>query len=166
VFDKTGRLNELAGEFAGLKMLPARKAIVEKLKEQGLLLKAETLIHTSACHERCGATVEFHPEPAMVHQGAGPQRRLFAAGAADGMVPAVSCRCGTRLVKGSQGGLVHQPPRYSPVPFPLLVLPRLRRAGGRPAGDICPVDPTQTPPRPARAAPAWRRRGTSSANKM
>ncbi len=59
VIDETGRLNELAGEFQGLKLKEARKAILDKLKEQGKLLKSQSLEHTVSVHERCGTPLEY-----------------------------------------------------------------------------------------------------------
>lgn len=59
VIDKKGRLNQMAGEFAGLKILQARQAIIEKLKEKKLLVKEEPIIHWINSHERCSTPIEF-----------------------------------------------------------------------------------------------------------
>lgn len=54
-----GRLTEIAGEFQGLQIEAARSAIIERLKENGQLLKEEELAHTKNVHERCETPVEF-----------------------------------------------------------------------------------------------------------
>src|SRR3989338_6951495 len=59
VFEKNGRMNELAGEFKGLKIKEARQAILDKLKEQSLLLKQKEIMHDVNVHERCKTEIEF-----------------------------------------------------------------------------------------------------------
>ena len=59
VFEKNGRMNELADEFKGLKIKEARQAILDKLKEQGLLLKQKEIMHDVNVHERCKTEIEF-----------------------------------------------------------------------------------------------------------
>ncbi len=56
---KDGRMNELALEFKGLKLKEARKGIVDKLKEQGLLLHQKEITHAVNVHERCKTELEF-----------------------------------------------------------------------------------------------------------
>ena len=58
VLTKDSKLNELAGEFAGLGIFEARKMILEKLKEQDLLLKVEDLSHNVAFSDRTKAVIE------------------------------------------------------------------------------------------------------------
>jgi len=41
VIDKEGRLTEIAGKYAGMKVLQAREAMLPELKEKGILLKTE-----------------------------------------------------------------------------------------------------------------------------
>ncbi len=59
VFEKNGRMNELAGEFKGLKIKEARPAILDKLKENGLLLQQKEIMHDVNVHERCKTEIEF-----------------------------------------------------------------------------------------------------------
>lgn len=53
-----GLMNENAGKYQGLDRLSARKAIVEDLKELGLLVKIEPYAHNVGTCYRCGETVE------------------------------------------------------------------------------------------------------------
>ncbi len=58
VFDENFKMNDLVPEYKGLDIYEARKLIVEKLKELGVLVKIEDYKHNVAKHDRCGTTVE------------------------------------------------------------------------------------------------------------
>ncbi|HMS33860.1 MAG TPA: valine--tRNA ligase [Ignavibacteria bacterium] len=58
VLSKDSRLNELTGEFNGLDITEARKRIVDRLKEQDLLVKTEDLTHNVAISDRTKAVIE------------------------------------------------------------------------------------------------------------
>ena len=53
-----GTMNENAGEFAGLDRYEARKRIVARLKEMGILQKVEPHKHNVGSCYRCHTTVE------------------------------------------------------------------------------------------------------------
>ncbi len=58
VFDENNKMGDLVPEYKGMDLLEARKHIVEKLKEIGLLLKEEEHVHNVAKCERCKNTIE------------------------------------------------------------------------------------------------------------
>ncbi|HEX8591142.1 MAG TPA: valine--tRNA ligase [Candidatus Paceibacterota bacterium] len=58
VIDEYGKLLPIAGEFAGMKIGAAREAIVEKLRQKGLVVKEEDYTHNVATAERTGGIVE------------------------------------------------------------------------------------------------------------
>lgn len=58
VIDHTGKMNEHAGRYSGLDRFEARKIIVEKLKELGLIDKIEDYIHNVGYSERGGTMIE------------------------------------------------------------------------------------------------------------
>ncbi len=59
IIDLEGRLLPIAGEFAGLPILEARKKVVEKLKQKGLLVKVdEQYAHRIATAQRGGGLIE------------------------------------------------------------------------------------------------------------
>ena len=58
-FNNDGIMNDIAGEFAGLTTIKARKAIIEKLKELDLLIKQDEIEHAVQTHDRCGTPVEI-----------------------------------------------------------------------------------------------------------
>ncbi len=59
ILTETGRINENGGEYAGLAITEARKAIVKDLKDAGLLEKTEKLTQEIGVCDRCGAFVEI-----------------------------------------------------------------------------------------------------------
>ena len=56
--NKQGRLTELAGKYAGLKVLEARGAMIDELRAKGILVKVEDYVHNVAVCERCKSIVE------------------------------------------------------------------------------------------------------------
>lgn len=58
VMDDKGIINEKGGKYKGLDRYEARKAIVNDLKEAGLLVKIKEHTHNVGTHDRCGTTVE------------------------------------------------------------------------------------------------------------
>jgi valyl-tRNA synthetase len=53
-----GLMTEEAGEFAGLTTAEARQAVIERLEEEGLFVKAEDYNHAVSTCYRCGTTIE------------------------------------------------------------------------------------------------------------
>lgn len=58
VLNKDSTLNELTGEFSGMEIHKARKAIVKKLEEEGLLEKIEDYRHNVSLSDRTKAVIE------------------------------------------------------------------------------------------------------------
>ncbi len=58
VIDKHGRLTDIAGKYAGMKVLEAREAMLGELEEKGILVKTEDYVHNVAVCERCKSVVE------------------------------------------------------------------------------------------------------------
>jgi len=58
VIDHQGKMNELAAKFSGLDRFEARRKIVERLNELGLLEKVEDYVHNVGYSERGGTMIE------------------------------------------------------------------------------------------------------------
>ncbi|MBQ9064075.1 MAG: valine--tRNA ligase [Blautia sp.] len=58
IMNDDATINEIGGKYAGMDRYEARKAIVEDLKELGLLVKVVPHTHAVGTHDRCGTTVE------------------------------------------------------------------------------------------------------------
>ena len=63
VIEFNGKMNSKAVDVEGLKVLPARKRVVEILESKNLLLKTEKYNHTVATCYKCGKTLEPLPLP-------------------------------------------------------------------------------------------------------
>ncbi|MCX8190018.1 MAG: valine--tRNA ligase [Candidatus Diapherotrites archaeon] len=57
--DQSGLLNELAGKYKGMRIKDARAAIIEDLKQNGLLVRQIPIKHNVNTHERCDTEIEF-----------------------------------------------------------------------------------------------------------
>ncbi len=58
ILNDDATINEKGGKYAGMDRYEARKAVVEDLKAQGLLVKVEDHSHNVGTHDRCKTTVE------------------------------------------------------------------------------------------------------------
>ncbi|MEM5802327.1 MAG: valine--tRNA ligase [Candidatus Aenigmatarchaeota archaeon] len=56
-----GRLTEVAGKYAGLKVEDARKAIIEDLEKEKLVVKKENIVHHTPVCERSNVPIEIIP---------------------------------------------------------------------------------------------------------
>lgn len=57
--DDSGKMTEIAGKYAGMKSIDARKAIIEDLKTEGYIFKQDPISHAVKVHERCEEPIEF-----------------------------------------------------------------------------------------------------------
>ncbi len=58
IMNDDATINENGGAYAGMDRYQARKAIVEELDRQGLLVKVEDYSHNVGTHDRCKTTIE------------------------------------------------------------------------------------------------------------
>lgn len=58
VIDDEGRMNEAAGEFAGLDRNECRERVIQALRDQGLLERVEPYVHKVGHCQRCGTVIE------------------------------------------------------------------------------------------------------------
>ncbi|MCM1027620.1 MAG: valine--tRNA ligase [Roseburia sp.] len=58
IMNDDATINENGGKYAGMDRYEARKAIVEELDRQGLLVKIEDYSHNVGTHDRCKTTIE------------------------------------------------------------------------------------------------------------
>jgi valyl-tRNA synthetase len=54
-----GKCTDNAGFLEGLKVSDARAAVIEKLRETGLLIREQAITHSVSVHERCKKEIEF-----------------------------------------------------------------------------------------------------------
>lgn len=58
VIDPDGRMNELAGPFAGLDRFDAREQLLRRLQDEGLLVDQKPHAFARGTHDRCGTIIE------------------------------------------------------------------------------------------------------------
>ncbi len=63
--DETGRMTDVAGFLKGLKTKEAREKIIEVIKEKGLLIKQEKIMHSVPLCERSKDVIEFISMPEL-----------------------------------------------------------------------------------------------------
>ena len=112
-----------AGEFAGHDGRRARAAVLERLEEEGLFVKAEDYNHAVGTCYRCGTTIE----PLLSLQWFMDMKRLAQpaiAAVEDGRVRFVPGALGRRVPRLDAGhpALVHQPAAVVGAPHPRLLL--------------------------------------------
>ena len=59
VINNDGTLNELTGKYRGMKIKAARKAIIEDLKAENLVLEQKQITHVTNVHDKCGTEIEI-----------------------------------------------------------------------------------------------------------
>ena len=59
IIEKNGKLNERAGKYEGLSIKDARKAIIEDLKNFGVIISQKEIVHAVNVYERSGVEIEY-----------------------------------------------------------------------------------------------------------
>lgn len=114
-----GKIAEDISFIGGMELKRARAAIIELLKERGLLTKQETINHMVAVHERCGKDVEFIPSRQWYIDVLTDKERFLAAADEINWHPA---HMKTRYKREFKVGLVYFQTAVFRRSFPCLVL--------------------------------------------
>lgn len=59
IIDGKGRMNELSGDLEGMSIQEAKKVMIQKIKDSGLVEKIEKVKHSVNTHERCDTPIEI-----------------------------------------------------------------------------------------------------------
>ena len=141
VFTQYGRMNELAGPFAGLKVDEARKEILQALDEKGLLKGSEPLEHNVGIHERCGIPIEFNHSLQWFAKILDYKEEFLKRGEELAWHPAFMKTRYEDWVKGLQWDWCISRQRYYGVPFPVWYCEECEKLW-LPDVESLPVDPT------------------------
>jgi len=142
---RDGRMTALAGSFAGLSILAARKRMLQYLTETGKILSQETIEHTVGTHERCGTSVEYLHTRQWFIRVLDQKERFIEAGRQITWQPDYIRVRYEHWVEHLQWDWCISRQRFLGVPFPVwtckacgeMVLATL---------DQLPIDPRRTPP--------------------
>ena len=148
VIGRDGRMTALAGIYAGLPVVEARKHILHDLAEQGLILHQETTGHNEhnvGVHERCDTPVEYLQTRQWFIRVLDEKERLLAAGRKIAWYPEHMRTRYEHWVEHLQWDWCISRQRYFGVPFPAWTC---RQCGKTllAAWEQLPVDPQTTSP--------------------
>ncbi len=146
VFEKFGKMNSLAGEFEGMKIVEARKAILEKLKELGALVGQKEISHAVNVHERCKTPLEFLKTKQWYIKVLDKKQELLDAGNKIKWYPKHMKVRYDHWVQNLNWDWCISRQRHFGIPIPVWVD---KKTGGvvLPAMDELPVDPTVDKPK-------------------
>ncbi|HEY3079281.1 MAG TPA: valine--tRNA ligase [Chloroflexota bacterium] len=146
VIGPDGRMNELAGPYAGLPVRRARAQILADLAAAGLVRAQQRVEHTVGVHERCGTPVEYLVAPQWFIRVLDRKERFLEAGRAIRWHPPHMRARYESWVEGLTWDWCVSRQRRFGVPFPLW---HCRDCGEVVLAerDELPVDPREGPPR-------------------
>ena len=145
-FDASGRMTALAGEFAGLHITEARAAIIQKLKEEDLLIKQESITHAVSVHERCGNPIEIIVKKQWFIDILNKKQQLYQAGLDLNWHPENMRARYLNWVENLQWNWCISRQRFFGVPFPVWFCKNCGEAVTADIKDL-PVDPATDKPR-------------------
>ena len=119
IITKDGKLNNLAGKYAGLTIKEARKEILKDLQEQGFLLNKKSIKHTINVHERCGTEIEFLSTKQWFIKILDNKKKFLDAGKKINWYPAHMRLRYENWIEGLQWDWCISRQRHFGVPFPV-----------------------------------------------
>ena len=146
--DEGGRMTEIAGKYAGMKVLEARKAVIEDLKAQGYIYKQEPIKHSVKVHERCEEPIEFLSKKQWFIKTSTPELKKKWAELGDELVwhpESMKVRYMTWVNNLNQDWSISRQ-RYFGVPFPVWYCEKCGEPIFADEKDL-PVNPLTHPPK-------------------
>ncbi|MEQ9814434.1 MAG: valine--tRNA ligase [Azospirillaceae bacterium] len=150
VINQDGKLNDLAGKYAGLDVQTARGQIAKDLREAGLVEDERNVEQAVSVGERSGVPVEFAMAPQWFVSLLDKKQELLARGAELGWFPDWMKARLDHWIEGLKYDWNISRQRFYGVPFPLWYVEE--------TGDVILADPEQLPVDPTEdAPPQWAR---------
>jgi len=145
-FNNAGRMTAIAGEFEGMKIKQARLAIIEKLKEEDLLIKQESLTHAVSTHERCGTPIEIVVKKQWFIDVLSHKQEIYDAGMKLNWHPLSMRARFLNWVENLQWNWCISRQRYYGVPFPVWFCAKCGKVHLAEESEL-PVNPLSTQPK-------------------
>ncbi len=147
-FTSNGRMSALAKEFEGLSIIECRKAVIEKLREEHLLIKQENITHTVSTHDRCGTPVEIEVKKQWFIDVLSHKKELYDAGIKLNWHPLNMRARYLNWVENLSWNWCISRQRYYGVPFPVWYCKKCGKVCLADEKDL-PVDPMKDQPKHA-----------------
>jgi valyl-tRNA synthetase len=142
--DRHGKMTEQAGRYAGMKVEEARKAILEDLKANGLVLAQKQITHIVNTHERCGTHIEFLPAKQWFIRVLDFKEKLLEAGSKINWYPSSMKVRYDHWVEHLHWDWCISRQRFYGVPIPVWLCEKCDRVVPAREEDL-PIDPHVTP---------------------
>lgn len=151
VFAEDGRMNQLAGPYAGLSIKEARTRILDDLAKAGALEAQRGIEHTLGVHERCGTEIEYLMVGQWFIKLLDQKERFVEAGRRIRWHPDYMRMRYENWIQGLHWDWNISRQRYYGIPFPVWYCRSCDEVIVAQPEQL-PVDPTDTPP-PLRVCP-------------
>ena len=145
-FTDEGRMTALAGEFEGLSIIKARQEVIQKLKDNNLLIKQENIVHNVSTHDRCGTPVEIAVKPQWFIDVLTHKERLYQAGMDLNWYPKNMRARYLNWVSNLAWNWCISRQRYFGIPFPVWYCKKCGKTILADENDL-PVDPLKDSPK-------------------
>ena len=116
---KNGKMADIAGNYAGLKIKAAREKIIEDLKKSNLLVKEKDIEHPVNVHERCGTEIEILESKQWYVKYLDLKEKFLENGAKLNWYPQFMKSRYDNWIKGLQWDWCISRQRHFGIPFPI-----------------------------------------------
>jgi valyl-tRNA synthetase len=142
---RDGKMTGLAGKYAGMVIKEARKAIIEDLKKENLLVHQERIKHFVNVHERCDTEIEFVKSRQWFIRYLDLKEKMLSWGEKLNWHPGHMKHRYDNWVKGLQWDWLISNQRHFGVPFPVWYCKKCGEVILADEKDL-PVDPLKDKP--------------------
>lgn len=145
LINQKGELSDVAGKFEGLTLQQARSEIVGALRDDGLIIREESITHIVNVHERCGTPIEFLTSPQWFISIINRKNEFIERGDELKWHPFFMKERYEHWVRGLKWDWCISRDRYYGVPFPVWYCSNCGDVV-LPSDELLPVDPREDRP--------------------